>query len=204
MIETSQMPVTNSVRRSRFFSTTVDPDRLDWTPPPNRVDRPPPLARCSRTRSTTSTLVTIRMICRANSMAARLQAVWPGLGQRPTSGDSRKRGELLAVQRRPSDQRAVHILLRDDLADVLGVDRAAVEHPDACRQLRGRQLAELVADGLADLLCVARAGHPAGADRPHRLVGDHGVADLFCGQPGKGAAPHLHVVFDVVSPPPPT
>src|SRR6478609_5471123 len=127
MIETSQMPVTNSVRRSRFFSTTVDPDRLDW---------PPPLARCSRTRSTTSTLVTIRMICRANSMAARLQACELASGQGAAGRDGRQRGELLAVQRRPTDQRPVHVLLRDDLADVLGVDRAAVEHPDACRQLR--------------------------------------------------------------------
>src|SRR4029078_9797343 len=128
-MQTTQITVMHSVSRSRFFSTTVDPDRLDWTPPPNRVDRPPPLARCSRTRSTTSTLVTIRMICRANSMAARLQAVWPGLGQRPTSDDRQKRGDLLAARRRPSDQRPVHTLLRDDLPDVLGVDRAAVEHP---------------------------------------------------------------------------
>src|SRR4029078_9472265 len=113
MIETSQMPVTNSVRRSRFFSTTVDPDRLDWTPPPNRVDRPPPLARCSRTRSTTSTLVTTRTICRANSMAARLQACELGSTEGAAGGDGRQGGKLLAVQRRPADQRAVHIFLRD-------------------------------------------------------------------------------------------
>src|SRR6478736_6547681 len=136
MIDTSQMPVTNSVRRSRFFSTTVDPDRLDWTPPPNRVDRPPPLARCSRTRSTTSTLVTIRVICRANSMAARLQACELGSGQGPAGRDGRQRGELFSVQRRAADECAVHIFLRDDLADVLGVDRTAVKHPDAGGQLR--------------------------------------------------------------------
>ena len=38
--------------------TTVEPARLDWTPPPNSVDRPPPLARCSSTSSTTRRLVT--------------------------------------------------------------------------------------------------------------------------------------------------
>src|SRR5690242_3909101 len=164
MIETSQMPVTNSVKRSRFFSTTVDPDRLDWTPPPNSVDKPPPFARCSRTRSTTSTLVTTRVICRANSMAARLQAGEPVSGQGPAGRNGRQRGELLAIQRRPADQCAVHILLRDDLADVLGVDRTAVEHPDSGCQFRCSQLAELVADGLADLLGIGRAGHPPGAD----------------------------------------
>src|SRR5690242_13915660 len=152
MIETSQMPVTKSVSRSRFFSTTVDPDRLDWTPPPNSVDRPPPFARCSRTRSTTSTLVTTRVICRANSMAARLQAPELLSGQGAAGRDGRQRRELLAVQRRATDQCAVHILLCDDLADVLGVDRTAVEHADPGCEFRRRQLAELVADGLADLL----------------------------------------------------
>src|SRR6202522_253176 len=69
-MDTSQMLVMNSVNRSRFFSTTVDPERLDCTPPPNSVDRPPPLARCSSTSNTTSTLVTTRVIFRANSMTA--------------------------------------------------------------------------------------------------------------------------------------
>src|ERR1700682_1577030 len=136
MMETTQIPVTNRVSRSRFFSTTVDPDRLDWTPPPNRVDRPPPLARCSSTRSTTSRLVTIRVICRANSMAARLQADAADSGQGATGRDGRQHRELLGIQRRPAHQRTVHVLLRDDLADVLGVDRAAVEHPNPGRQLR--------------------------------------------------------------------
>ena len=40
MMHTSQMAVMKYVSRSRFFSTTVDPDRLDCTPPPNSVDRP--------------------------------------------------------------------------------------------------------------------------------------------------------------------
>src|SRR5690348_13691804 len=166
MIDTSQIPVTNRVRRSRFFSTTVDPDRLDWTPPPNRVDRPPPLARCSSTRSTTSTLVTTRVICRANSMAARLQACQSWSGKGPAGRDGRQSGELLAIQRSPADQCAVHVVLRDDLADVLGVHRPAVEHPHTGRQLRRRQCAQLVTNGLADLLGVARAGDPARADGP--------------------------------------
>ena len=51
------------------------------------------------------------------------------LRQRAPGGDRRKRRELLAVQRRATDQGAVHVLLRDDVADVLGIHRAAVEHP---------------------------------------------------------------------------
>src|SRR4029078_8910179 len=111
-MQTTQITVMHSVSRSRFFSTTVDPDRLDWTPPPNRVDRAPPLARCSRTRTTTRKLVTTTTICRANSMGARLQACEPASGKGPTSGDGRQRGELLAIQRRNPDERAHHAPLR--------------------------------------------------------------------------------------------
>src|SRR6476469_2124289 len=144
MIDTSQIPTTNSVSRSRFFSTTVEPERLDWTPPPNRVDRPPPLARCSSTSNTTNKLVTTRVICRANSMAARIQACAPALRQGAAGRHGRNRGEWLAVQRRR----------RAGLADVRGVDRAPVQHPDTGCQLGRGQLAELVADRLADLLRV--------------------------------------------------
>src|SRR5271163_2791846 len=84
---TSQMPTTNNVSRSRFFSTTVEPDRLDCTPPPNSVDRPPPLARCSSTSRTTRMLVTTRVICRANCMAHTL----PAGGRRPQTGAALRR-----------------------------------------------------------------------------------------------------------------
>src|SRR3954451_23058465 len=99
MIETSQMPVTKYVRRSRFFSTTVEPERLDCTPPPNSVDKPPPLARCRSTNRITRTLVTTRVICRAKTMNARIPVDVPdhglGSGQGPTGGDRRQDGELL-------------------------------------------------------------------------------------------------------------
>ena len=68
MIAMTQIAPTNNVIRSRFFSTTLDPDRLDCIPPPNRLDRPPPRPRCSRISSTSSTLETISTICRASSI----------------------------------------------------------------------------------------------------------------------------------------
>src|SRR5262249_16876357 len=64
---------------------TVDPDRLDCTPPPNSVDRPPPLARCSSTSSTTRMLVMTRVICRANCMTCSLPVT-----ARPTVIDARR------------------------------------------------------------------------------------------------------------------
>src|SRR5271154_3419822 len=51
-------------------------------------------------------------------------------GQRAAGGDRGQRRELFAVQRGATDQGAVHIFLRDDVADVLGIHRASVEHPD--------------------------------------------------------------------------
>src|SRR5262249_20672461 len=42
----------NSVNRSRFFSTTDEPDSDDDIEPPNIDDRPPPLPPCSRVRDT--------------------------------------------------------------------------------------------------------------------------------------------------------
>src|SRR4051812_27132055 len=50
---------TKIVIRSRFFSTTDEPDNVEDTPPPNRSERPPPLPRCSRISSTSSKLVII-------------------------------------------------------------------------------------------------------------------------------------------------
>src|SRR5690606_39609225 len=40
-----QIAPMNSVMRSRFFSATLDPARLDWVPPPNSEDKPPPRPR---------------------------------------------------------------------------------------------------------------------------------------------------------------
>lgn len=50
------------------------------------------------------------------------------LHQRPAGGDGRQSRKLLAVQRRPADQATVDVGLSDEVADVLGIHRAAVEH----------------------------------------------------------------------------
>ena len=55
-------------------------DDLDWTPPPNKLDKPPPLARCSSTSSTSSTLVTTSVMSRNVFMAVSLTTPEPGPG----------------------------------------------------------------------------------------------------------------------------
>ena len=51
MMQTAQTRPQTMVSRSRFFSTTALPPSEDETPPPNMLDRPPPLPRCSSTRT---------------------------------------------------------------------------------------------------------------------------------------------------------
>src|SRR6185503_11456099 len=47
------------VSRSRLRSTTEEPDRLEYSDPPNIEDRPPPLPRCNSTSTTSSRLTAI-------------------------------------------------------------------------------------------------------------------------------------------------
>src|SRR3954451_4914564 len=63
-MEITHSELTNSVSRSRFFSTTLDPDKLDCTPPPNKLDSPPPRLRCSKISRISAMLVTRSKICR--------------------------------------------------------------------------------------------------------------------------------------------
>src|SRR4051795_6854439 len=58
MIAANQTIAVKIVIRSRFFSTTDEPDSVEDTPPPNRSDRPPPLPRCSKISRTSTRLVT--------------------------------------------------------------------------------------------------------------------------------------------------
>ena len=60
------------VSRSRFFSTTEDPDREDETDPPNIDDRPPPLPRCRRMRTTRSALLRMSTMDRPRIIAGRV------------------------------------------------------------------------------------------------------------------------------------
>jgi hypothetical protein len=62
-----------------------------------------------------------RTQCGDNAMAQRRKGIHQVLRQRAAGGDGGQRGELFAIQRRAADQGAVDVLLRDDVADVLGV-----------------------------------------------------------------------------------
>src|SRR4051794_41700537 len=114
------------VSRSRFFSTTVEPPRLELTPPPNMSDTPPPLPACKRMNATS---VREEMRCRTTSNAVtryfldRSREVWAsvsgrdgrrpsrapprsGLDARPLGGGPGDAGELPRHDAGPADQPA--------------------------------------------------------------------------------------------------
>src|SRR5438445_367356 len=76
--------------------------------------------------------------------------------------------EVLGVESRAADQRAVDVRLGHDPGRVGALDRAAVENPDGVRQVAGELLGEPGSDRGADLLSIGRRGHLAGADGPDR------------------------------------
>jgi hypothetical protein len=67
-MHTTQIAATNRVIRSRFFSTTLEPDRLDCMPPPNSEDSPPPLPLCSRMSAMSARLLRISRVLRNTNM----------------------------------------------------------------------------------------------------------------------------------------
>src|SRR5688500_10271453 len=79
--------------------------------------------------------------------------------------------EVGRVERRATDQPAVHIRLRKQLEGVAGLHAAAVEEPQRARDssIARRDFATQEAVRLPRL---PRARGPPGADRPDRLVGD--------------------------------
>src|SRR5579884_440107 len=208
MIAAIQITASTMVIRSRFFSTTEEPPCCEVKPPPNMSERPPPLPLCSSTKTISSRLVTARMTSSAMTTCgsslyyrrlgdggrgrAYLSCVLADQSLRP--GSTRRSGvdgliavthdphEVLRVQGGAADQRAVDVRLGHDPRGVRALDRAAVQDAHLLRGLRGDTFREPAADRADDLLRVGRGGHLAGADRPDRLVRDHGLLDLLRGK----------------------
>src|SRR6478736_3779393 len=119
----------------------------------------------------------IRALASMSRMVSRSSTV-----AKPTSGlagsqdrhvvEAADAAELVHLQARATHQTAVDVGLRHDAADVRGLHRTAVEDAYGVRRGLPVQCPDPAPDLHADLLRVVRGGHLAGADRPHRLVGD--------------------------------
>src|SRR5690606_8727798 len=95
---------------------------------------------------------------------------------------ARDAGELLRVEARAADERAVDVGLRHDRGDVRGLHRAAVEDAGRVREVRVVEVAQGAADRAADLLRVLGRRDLARADGPHGLVGDDERRELRGGE----------------------
>src|SRR3954447_5191612 len=94
MMQMDQTRPAMTVSRSRLRSTTEEPDRLEYSEPPNIDDRPPPLPRCSNTRTISIRLARIRTI---DSNVIIMGVRWPrsGLGAGAGLAGRVPRGYLL-------------------------------------------------------------------------------------------------------------
>ena len=88
--------------------------------------------------------------------------------------------KALHVEARAADERAVDVRFGDELADVVRLDAAAVDHVAVLGGvLRRTTCRSRVADVCMRLCGLRGRGVPARADGPHRLVGHDEVAHLL-------------------------
>src|SRR4051812_32948476 len=122
-MQTAQMTPQNTVSRLRLRSTTEEPASEDETAPPNMLDRPPPLPRCSRIRTTSSTLVSTSTMLRTSSTM---------------TSPAPRTGSTSAAGRRPASLTARRVPAPTDNDDGAGT---AQQHPPGAgqRQQRGRR-----------------------------------------------------------------
>src|SRR4029453_641473 len=121
---------TSTVYRSRFLSATEEPARLEVTPPPNMLDMPPPLPRCSRISMVSRMLVMISntinvyanaigmvgsFLSKGTASATTIAGARPPVGDRAHNSacgvlrEPADRRELLGVEAGPADERTVDV-----------------------------------------------------------------------------------------------
>src|SRR5687768_6364674 len=103
------------------------------------------------------------------------RSFFEGQGSESGSPVTDDQGESLRVQARATHQRPVDLRMCHELPDVAGFDAAAVLDADRLSDLGGDVVREGGSDDLHDLSRVRRFGVAPRADRPDRLVGDHGA-----------------------------
>src|SRR5438876_5752905 len=90
--------------------------------------------------------------------------------------------EGFGLQAGAADESAVDVGLGHEPVDVVGLDAATVEDPHRGRRRLSVGAGDALADDGVDLLGLGGSGGAAGADGPHRLVGDEDAAGLVEGE----------------------
>src|SRR6478735_7286346 len=185
-----------TVMRSRLRSATDDPPRPLDTPPPNMSESPPPRPLWRSTSRIISKLVitskTSKTITTVGSLTDEARQSEDGHVVEPADP-----AELVGLEAGTADETAVDVRLLHDPADVGGLHRTAVQDAYAGRGLVSGGLGDAPADRRAHLLRVVGSRDLAGADRPHRLVGDDQSGDLLGGESGERAVDLGEGVLDL-------
>src|SRR5258705_2490299 len=92
-------------------------------------------------------------------------------------------GECLHIEARAPDQRAVHIGLTRQIANVFGLDAAPIDNPAELGRLRAEPLLQPLPDVPVRLGGLRGRRVATGADGPDRLVGGNELAELLGGGP---------------------
>src|ERR1044071_7949759 len=120
-MQANQTMPTSTVYRSRFFSATDEPARLEVTPPPNMLDMPPPLPRCSRISRVSRMLVMISNTINVYAKAIGMVGFIPLEGHGSAHHNS---GAEVATRGRPPSPSGLlrHVLAEPaDRRELLGV-----------------------------------------------------------------------------------
>src|SRR5262245_34401555 len=167
-----------AVSRVRKFPAPEPPNTVCAPELPNARPMPPPLpAWSSTTRMRNTHTSTCRMVisvtmtaCSYRKRARLANSEWRG-ARPPSKCPAHDGHERLRVERRPADQRPVHVGAVHELLGVLRLDRPAVLDAHLVGDL-APAVAQLLADEAVRLVRLSDGGRPPRADRPHRLVGD--------------------------------
>src|SRR6478735_7192753 len=158
--------------RSRLRSATDDPPSPLETPPPNMSESAPPRPLWRSTSRIISKLVMTSKTSKTITTGGSLT----DSARRSENGhviEAADAAELVGLEAGPADEASVDVGLLHDAADVGGLHRTAVQDAYGGRSIVSRRLADARPDGSAHLLRVVGRRDFAGADGPHRLVGDH-------------------------------
>src|SRR5215218_8911238 len=102
---------------------------------------------------------------------------------RSPSASDHDLAEAADVEAGAADQGAVDVGFRDQFADVVGFDAAAVNHVAAIGRVAPEPLPQPLADVRMRLTGLRRGCVAAGPNRPDRFVRDDEIRDLLAGHP---------------------
>src|SRR5207253_988274 len=156
-----------AVERDRKFALPVAPNRLPDAPLPKEAPMSAPLPCWIRTRPIITSAATI---CSTTTKLS-IQFIPAPSESRGSAAGAADGGKVRHLEGRAAEQAAVDVLLGKQSGGVIGLDAAAIQQLHL-RGLLCRRMQLRAPQRVNGLRLFGRC-RLAGADGPHRLVGDH-------------------------------